>query len=60
MEGVFERLVGVVKRALRKALHTPHLHTDQLATLLVEIESSVNSRPLLYVSSDSQSHTLCP
>ena len=47
--GLYERLVGMVKRCLRKALGRKHFTLDQLATLLTEIEAVLNSRPLTYV-----------
>ena len=60
MGGVYERMVGIVKRALRKSLGKAHLQTDQLSTLLTEIEVVVNTRPLLYVTSDEVACTLSP
>eukprot|EP00117_Sycon_ciliatum_P018644 scpid5610/ scgid2568/ len=50
--GVYERMVGLVKRSLRKALGRQHLRLDQLATLLAEAEAAVNSRPLTSVTAD--------
>jgi len=61
MGGFYERLVGMVKRSLRKSLGKLSLTYDQLHTLLVEIEAILNSRPLVYVASDLDSGlTLCP
>ena len=50
--GFFERMVQEVKRCLRKTLRNAKLDYDELYTVLVEIESTLNSRPLTYVSSD--------
>ena len=50
--GFFERLVGSVKVPLRKVLGKAQLSQDELATVLIEIESVVNSRPLTLVSTD--------
>ncbi|XP_052809626.1 uncharacterized protein LOC128238092 [Mya arenaria] len=61
MGGFYERLVGLVKRSLRKSLGRKLLTTIQLQTLLKEIESVVNSRPLVYITDDLSSNiTLTP
>eukprot|EP00117_Sycon_ciliatum_P004465 scpid43400/ scgid8830/ len=53
MGGVYERMVGVVKSALRKAIGNRRLLPTQLLTVLTEAEAVVNSRPLVYVGGDS-------
>ena len=61
MGGFYERLVGLVKRTLRKAIGKMKLTNDQLQTVLKEAEAIVNSRPLVYVGDDIHSHiTLTP
>ena len=61
MGGFYERLVGLVKKALRKTLGRNLLTLIQLQTLLKEVESVVNSRPLVYVGADINSNvTLTP
>jgi len=61
MGGFYERLVGLVKRCLRKSLGKVVLTTIQLQTLMKEVEAVVNTRPLLYVDSDvNNPTTLCP
>ena len=50
--GSYERLVGLTKRSLRKALGRKMLRLDQLQTLIVEIEAIINTRPLTYVHDD--------
>ena len=50
--GVYERLVGMVKRALRKAIGRSRLNLEQLSTLLTEVESTINSRPLTHLPTD--------
>ena len=47
MGRVYERLVGLVKRCLRKSLGRRHLKSDKLATVLIEVEAIINSRPLV-------------
>ena len=61
MGGFYERLVGLVKRALRKTINRKLLSFIQLQTVLKEVEAVVNSRPLVYVSGDIDSTiTLSP
>ena len=47
--GFWERLVQTVKRALKKLIGQSCLSFEELRTLLVEVESIVNARPLTYV-----------
>ena len=59
--GFYERLVSLVKRALRKSVNRQLLTYVQLQTVLKEVESTVNSRPLVYVCDDIDSTiTLTP
>jgi hypothetical protein len=61
MGGFYERLVGVVKSALRKSLGRKLLTMIQLQTLIKEVETVVNSRPLVYEENDLSSNiTLTP
>lgn len=54
MGGFYERLVGVVKRAMRKTLGKSLLSASHMSTILHEVEATVNSRPLLYIDEDLQ------
>ncbi|XP_064649968.1 uncharacterized protein LOC135501660 [Lineus longissimus] len=47
--GFWERLVGSVKRSLRKSLGKKSLTRSELETTLHEVEANVNSRPLTFV-----------
>ena len=44
--GFYERMIGTVKRCLRKVLGNARLAYDELQTILVEIEATLNSRPI--------------
>ena len=55
MGGFYERLVGLVKRSLRKTIGKKLLTLIQIQTLIKEIEAVVNSRPLTYVGDDLNS-----
>ena len=61
MGGFYERLVGLVKRSLRKTIGRKILTTIQMQTFLKETESMLNTRPLVYVGDDINSTiTLTP
>ena len=47
--GFWERLVGVVKSSLKKCLFKKKVTSDDLITIVTEIENRVNNRPLTYV-----------
>ena len=46
--GHFERLIGTVKRCLRKVIGKAKLTFLELEVILLEVESTLNSRPLTY------------
>jgi hypothetical protein len=54
MGGFYERLIAIVKNSLRKSIGKLCLTLCQLQTILTEIESVLNSRPLTYVGTDFQ------
>ena len=53
--GAWERLVRSVKRFIKKTIGKTLLDFMELSTLIVEIESILNARPLTFVYSDSDS-----
>ena len=52
--GFWERSIGLTKQAIRKTLGRTFISFDQLQTVVIEIESMLNDRPLAYVNSDLQ------
>eukprot|EP00731_Ephydatia_muelleri_P007453 Em0003g1701a len=58
--GFYERLIQSVKRCLRKAIGKARMDFDELVTVLVEVEATLNSRPILYVSSEDMEEPLTP
>ena len=46
--GIYERLVGIVKKAFKSVVGRKLLRWDEFATINTKVESIVNSRPLTY------------
>ncbi|MEO0683527.1 MAG: reverse transcriptase domain-containing protein [Cyanobacteria bacterium J06649_11] len=57
--GHFERLIRIVKRSLNLNLHK-YLTKDDFCTMVKEIQSVINNRPLTYTSSDLFEEPLTP
>ena len=53
--GFWERMVKTVKVSLKKAIGRAILSYDELITIITEIESIINARPLTYVYDDTES-----
>jgi hypothetical protein len=51
--GFYERLVGLVKRVIKKTLWRTTATDDQLVTLVANIEGIINTRPLLAGTGES-------
>ncbi|GBL89167.1 hypothetical protein AVEN_255283-1 [Araneus ventricosus] len=47
--GFWERLIGLLKRILRKVLGRTSLNYQEMETILCDCDSQLNSRPLIYV-----------
>ena len=58
--GFSERLIQNTKRRLRKTLRNARLIYDELRTVLVEVEGTLNLRPLTYISSDDPEKPFTP
>ena len=56
--GVFERVVQMSKRCLRKIIRGAKLTYDELLTSVVEVEAILNSRPLTYLDPDDTDEPL--
>ena len=58
--GQFERMVGLVKRALNKSIGGANLVWSELEEVLLDVEVTLNNRPLTYLEDDVQLPTLTP
>ena len=58
--GFWERIVQVVKRSIRKFLSKSKLMYEELLTVICEIESVVNSRPLCCVYDGNIEEVITP
>ena len=52
--GIWERLIGITKGVIKKALGKKLVTYDELLTIIIEVEGRVNDRPLTYLSSSSE------
>ena len=58
--GVYERMIRMTQRCLKKIVGRARLILDELTTLITEVEGVINSRPISYVSSDDTEEPLTP
>ena len=58
--GQFERMVGLVKRAMYKSIGGANLAWSELEEVILDVEITLNNRPLTYLEDDVQLPTLTP
>ena len=58
--GLYERLTGITKLCLKKVAGKAFLNYDELTTLLIEIEQTLNTRPLTYLSDNNEDEAVTP
>ena len=60
--GCWERMVKSTKRCLKKVLGRTSLNFEELRTILVEVETTINNCPVTYMYNDSEgvSYPLTP
>ena len=58
--GIYERLIKSVKRYLKKVQRSPKVILDELYTFVVEVEGTLNNRPLTYISAEECDKALTP
>ena len=58
--GFYERLIEIIKRCLKKVAGKTFLNYDELTTSLIEIEQTLNTRPLTYLSDNNEDEAITP
>ncbi|KAL5490724.1 hypothetical protein EMCRGX_G015900 [Ephydatia muelleri] len=58
--GVFERIVGLMKKCLKKIVGQAVLTQVELLTTITEVEAILNSRPISYISTEDIEEPLTP
>lgn len=58
--GQYERLIGLVKQSLYKVIGGSSLKWKELAEVVLDVEISLNNRPLTYVEDDVELSVLTP
>ena len=56
--GFYERIIGIIKNCLKKVIWKPCLRYCEVETVLVEIEHTLNSRPLTYTSKENYAESI--
>ena len=63
--GIYERPIKSVRRCMKKVLRSSKVTLDELYTLVVEVEGTLNNLPLIYISAEEfdkarkPSHLIC-
>ena len=58
--GFFERLIGIMKKALSKVIGKGMLRYNELEDILLDVECYMNNRPLVYQGEDFEEPVLTP
>ena len=58
--GFYEKLIAILKSALRKVVGSAKLNFEELHTVLVQIENMMNTRPLTYLSEENCDEHITP
>lgn len=58
--GFWERIIGIIKPMLRSVLGSARVNNEQLSTILCDIESTINNRPLTYTLESDELVPLTP
>ena len=58
--GQLERLIGIMKQSTYKAIGNGHLRWHQLEEVILNVETTLNNRPLGYLEDDIQMPILTP
>ena len=58
--GFFERLIGIIKNALSKAIGRALLRFEELEDVLLDVESFLNNRPLCYMGEEFETPVITP
>ena len=57
---ILQRLIGNIKRCLKKVAGKAFLNFNKLAILLLEIGQTLNTRPLTYLSDSNEDEQITP
>ena len=58
--GIVERLVKSVKRCLKKRLGRARLSYEEMETVIIEVENTINNRPMTYIDNDDSQGAVSP
>ena len=59
-DGQFERLTGIMKQSMYKCIGNRNLQWHELEEVILDVETTLNNRPLGYVEDDIQMPVLMP